>query len=432
MRVRIVLAACACLLARAQFNDLATDRHGTRVLFSSSFSLQSDPLQDWRKLFEASPASLRTFLALDPGYDLTEFTQKEPNFFRLQKPELSSDGLTTVWTGQRYCRGGSGCFLFEGYAATVRRIGVPDLLRLGTGRLSANGRWVLFSGWAMPMVHQGYIDLSTGKEYEIPQRSLSLAGTGRRVVANDGTAVFGSLDPGLHLMRPGEPVSVIEGPPAIAHAVIDDNARFAVYQAGGGWPWLGLVDLYTNENFLVAAAAEGCTNPALSEDGTRLLFLSGANWEARNDGLAPQVWIMDLITGRLHQATAGPDGIAEATLSGDGLTVFAATYRGSLLKVDLLSGESSELAPPTPSFFLSVAYSNPGATLHLDGSGLLGAQLSLDGQDIPALAGDMRSIEFQVPPSTPAGAHVLEVRTEGSPFRPARLALDVEVIPVSN
>jgi hypothetical protein len=432
MRIRFLLAVCACSLASAQFNDLATDRHGTRVLFSSSHSLFSEPRQDWQKLFEGSPSSLRTWLSLDPGYDLSEFIQKEPNYFRLQKPELSSDGSVTVYTGQRYCRGGSGCFQFEGYASTVRRDGVPDLLRLGIGRLSANGRWVLFSGWAQQMVRQGYIDLSTSKAYEIPQRSLPLAGVGRRVVANDGTAVFGSLEPGLHLMRPGEPVRVIEGPPAIAHAVIDDNARFAVYQAGGEWPWLGLVDLYTNENFLVAAAAEGCTSPALSEDGTTLLFLSGANWEARNDALQPQVWIMDLITGTLHQATAEPDGIAEATLSGDGITVFAATYRGTLLKVDLLSGQSSELISQTPWLFQPIVYTNPGATLHLDGAGLAGVQISLDGQEIPITAGAMRWVEFQVPPPTSAGSHVLELRKENSPFQPARISLDVELIPSAN
>lgn len=424
--------ACACTLASAQFHDLATDRHGTRVLFSSPLSLQSDPRQDWQKLFEVSPSSLRTWLTLEPGYDLDEFIQKEPAYFRLQKPELSSDGRTAIWTGQRYCRGGSGCFQFEGFASTVRREGSNDLLRLGTGRLSSNGRWALFSGWAQQFVRQGYIDLSTGREYEIPQRSLTLAGTGRRVVANDGTAVFGSLEPGLHLMRPGEPVRVIEGPPAIAHAVIDDQARFAVYQAAGDWPWLGLVDLFTHENFLVAAAAEGCSHPALSEDGTRLLFLSAANWEARNNALSPQVWIMDLITGELLQATSEAAGIAEATLSGDGLSAFAATYGGTLLKVDLLSGLSAELIPQTPSPFQPVVYTNPGATVHLDGAGLQNVTLSLDGQDFPVQSSSARSLEFVVPPSTPAGTHVLELRTEASPFRPARVPLNVELIPAAN
>lgn len=421
-----------CSLASAQFHHLATDRHGTRVLFSSNLSLSTEPRQEWAKLFEASPSSLRTFLSLEPGYDLSQFIQKEPNYFRLHSPELSSDGRTLAFTGQRYCRGGSGCFQFEGLASTIRREGQPDILRLGTARLSASGRWALFSGWAQQMVRQGYIDLNTGKEYEIPQRSLTLAGVGRRVLANDGTAVFGSLEPGLHLLRPGHPVERIEGPPAIAHAVIDDQARFAVYQAAGDWPWLGLVDLYTYENFLVAAAAEGCSHPALSEDGTSLLFLSAANWAAANDTLQPQVWIMDLLTGRLLQATNEPDGVAEATLSGDGLTVFAATYRGSILKVDLLSGRAEDLVPPTPSVFLPIVYTNPGAPVHLDGSGLAAASLSLDGQPLSVLSAQARALDFILPLDTAPGAHVLELRVEGSPFQPTRIDLDVELVPAQN
>lgn len=424
MRIRLAVLVWPLAVACAQFQDLSTDRHGGRVLFSSSLSLIGEPRLQWQKLFEATQAGVRTWMVKEPGYDLSEFMPKEPEFFRLRAPQLSSDGRTVVWTGERYCRGGSGCFLFEGAAATVRRAGQPDLSRLGTARLSATGRWVLLAGWAMPMVKQGYLDLDSGKEYEIPQRSLSLAGVAARSVANDGTAVFASPEPGLHLLAPGGPVRVIEGPPAIDQAVIDNQARFAVYQAGGQQPWLGLVDLATRQNLPVAVAAEGCSAPVLTEDGTGLLFISGANWAAENDGLRPQAWLMDLLSGRLRQLTHDPYGIVEATISGDGSTVFAVTAGGALIRLTLPGGGVDTVAAQSPWVRFPAVFAAPGETVRLEGAGLEGAVILVNDTPVPAVQGAMDWLEFRLPDQGPEGPWQIELRVDGSPFQPLRIPVN--------
>jgi Tol biopolymer transport system component len=83
----------------------------------------------------------------------------------------------------------------------------------------------------------------------------------------------------------------------------------AVAETSDVAPMLWLVDLLARQPMPAVVATEGMRQPALSDDGMTLMFLSGANWAAKNDSLAVQVWTMDLATGRLRQwssEAAGP------------------------------------------------------------------------------------------------------------------------------
>ena len=57
-RLLVALAISATSLS-AQFGQLVTGNDGSRVVFSSSLSLKSEPTHDWPKLFEATTGGVQ-------------------------------------------------------------------------------------------------------------------------------------------------------------------------------------------------------------------------------------------------------------------------------------------------------------------------------------------------------------------------------------
>jgi uncharacterized protein (TIGR03437 family) len=83
-----------------------------------------------------------------------------------------------------------------------------------------------------------------------------------------------------------------------------------------------------------------------------------------------QVHVLDTATVMDHALTSDAAEITDATISGDGKTVFAVTGIGRLLKINVDDGSVIELIGHTP--YLDVFYGPviPGLTLTLTGSGL--------------------------------------------------------------
>jgi uncharacterized protein (TIGR03437 family) len=262
------------------------------------------------------------------------------------------------------------------------------------------------------------LDLDTGASSQWMSPPSGISGAGRRSIANDGTLVTGGTGPGLLVFRAGaEPVQR-RTTWNLTEVVVSDDARFAVGQTLEENPSLVAVELATGWETVLIQAAEGCRKPALTEDGTVLMFLSGANWEGKNDSLAVQVWTADLITGRLRQWTFEPAGVLDAAISGDGMTVVAAAAGGRLIVVDGLSLETSEIASGTDAVSQMPAQVARGSRYELTGTGLDQAELAWKDRSIQPVSISANRIEFIFPWDAEMGEAVLVVSRKGSQFEP--------------
>jgi len=415
---------CAVLLP-AQYQHLTTDRHGSKVAFSSSLSLKSEQRNDQPKIFEVDAGgSLRT-LRDEPAVVLTPGDRYPSNFPSLTRPEFSSDGSRLAYTGDRWCIGGSGCVGVERVLGRVVWLdGSREAPTSGMARISANGRWaVYYNPTSLVNPYKFYrMDFETGST-EFGRTGLSgTAGTGRRVVADDGTVLTTPGSRTLTIRKPGRPDVTTELSFSAAAVTISNDARFAIAQTADEHPMLWLVDLLTLQNMPIVLASEGVTQPALSDDGMTLMFLSGANWAARNNTLAVQVWTMDMITGRLSQWTTDQAGIAEATISGDGLVVWGVSKDGRLLRIDRISGETRTLLGPAPQVDSPESAARaPGSRYRLEGSGLAGARVRWQGAEMTMVRADGNAIEFLIPWGAALGPGAMEVESPDSPFQSVQL-----------
>jgi uncharacterized protein (TIGR03437 family) len=426
-RAVLIQAAFAAVLS-AQFSELATDGPGTRVLFSSSRSLIGETRQEWPKLFEASPSGVRTLAAIEP--DPGQGSPFSFNFYMLHAPEFSADGRTLAWTGEARCYGGSGCITRERFQGTIQREGRPDMSRTGKVRLSANGRWAFFTGGTSILYppHAAIVDLESGREIPVDADTFYSAGTGRRVVANNGTVVSAGAFGGIFLTD-AHGVRRAFSTNANARAVtIADSAQYALYETDSPSPSIVLLDAITGEQIVAVAAVEGCRAPSLAQDSRTMLFLSAANWEGKNDQQAVQAWLMDLYTGTLRQASSENDDVVEATISGDARVVYAATSGGRVLRIDLASGETSEAVPTTPSVSTWTADEAPGSSYTILGHGLANAEASLNGIQLKLTGGEPGAADYLLPWSMPVGDGYLEVGSGGSPFQPEQKQVHVATL----
>ncbi len=428
-----LLAALACApLLSAQYQDLSTARNGTRVAFSSRLSLIGEERNDQPKLFEIDAAGqLKTLRSITPVI-LYPGDRAPSNFPSLTKPEYSSAGSMMAFTGGRWCIGGSGCIGVETTQGNVLWLdGSREAPYSGTARISANGRWaVYYNPTSLASPYRFYrVDFETGWSEFSANGLHGTAGTGRRVIANDGTVLDSIGMRTLVMRKPRMPDAVIPLGFSTSFVTISNDASFAIAQSADANPVMWLIDLYTHQTVQFLWAYEGVTQPALSDDGMTLLFLSGANWAATNDSLAVQVWTMDMMTGGLRQWTHEPSGIAEATISGDGLVAWAATKDGRLIRVDGLSGETQVLlnSAPQASSPESAVWA-PGSRYRLDGGGLGGVNLRWQGTDLPVILAADDYIEFMIPWEAALGSGNLEIEQPGSPFQPQQIAGETKAV----
>lgn len=430
--LKALFAFSAFAVLQAQFLHLATTHDGSKVAFSSSLSLKSATRNDNQKIFEISSSGfLRTVRDVTPVI-LYPGDRAPSNFPILTKPEYDSAGSILAFTGARWCIGGSGCIGVELNQGTVLWLnGSREAPYSGTVRISANGKWAVYANpTSLVSPYRFYrLNLESGWN-ELSATGLSgTAGAGRRVVANDGTVVSVPGGRTLVVRRPGLPDDTIPLTFSTSLVTISNDATFAIAQTSDQQPYLWIVDLYTREQIPFLWAAEGVSQPALSDDGMTLLFLSAANFAGTNDSLAVQAWTMDLITGRLRQWTTEHSGISEATISGDGLVIWATTRDGRLVRVDGLSGVAGtflQQAPKvdTPEYTTWV----PGSRYRFEGAGLNTVSLSWQGVDIPIINRGAAFLDFIVPWEASVGSGAFEVSVQNSPFQPLRITGEMKAI----
>lgn len=409
----------------AQYQDLTTDRHGWKAAFSSPLSLKGATRNDQPKILEVDAAGgLKTLrdepAAINPG------DRAPVNFPVLTKPEFSADGRRMALSGERWCIGGSGCVGVERLLGRVVWLdGSRETTGSGVARISANGRWVVYANPTSIVNPYRFhrVDLEGGRS-ELDRTGIyGLPRAGRRAVADDGTVLTIPGGRQLTVKKPGHPDATAALPFNAASVTLSNDARFAVAETSDAVPMIWLVDLLTFESIPAVIAAEGAAQPALSDDGMTMLFLSGANWAANNDSLAVQVWTMDLSTGRLRQWSHEAAGVAEATISGDGMVVWAVSRDGRLLRIDGLTGETytaigAAAVLETP----ESAVWAPGSRYWLAGRGLKDANLRWLGTELSVVQSEDAWVEFIIPWNVGSGSGVLEVDRAGSPFQPFQLA----------
>jgi len=429
---RLLIALAFAPLLSAQYQDLTTDRHGAQLAFSSRLSLLGEQRNDQPKLFEIDVTGRLRTLRDTPPVVLYPGDRYPSNFPSLTRPEFNAAGTMLAFTGDRWCIGGSGCVGVERTQGDVLWLdGSREAPGSGMVRISANGRWaVYYNSTSLASPYRFYrVDFETGWSEFSGTGLHGTAGSGRRVIANDGTVLNIAGSQTLVMRKPRLPDVTIPLTFSTSFVTISDDAGFAIAQSSDGNPSLWLIDLFTHQSFPFLWAYEGVTQPALSEDGMTLLFLSGANWAATNDSLAVQVWTMDLITGSLRQWTHEPSGIAEATISGDGLAAWAATGDGRVIRVDGLSGETQVFLNPSPqaSSPESTVWA-PGSRYRLEGSGLASARLRWQGLEIPVSLAADDHIVFIVPWAASLGPGKLEVEQPDSPFQPQQIEGEMRAV----
>lgn len=425
--------------AAAQFLDLTTDFRGSRLLFATPLSLWDEERNDQFKIIEASPGHpLRALFSTRPEMQTPEDFYPS-NFPVLRGPMLSSDGTVTAFTAGRWCNGGSRCAGVERMLGMVLRGACrPDescaLASAGTVSLSANGDWAVFANPVSMMHRYGMlrVNLRSGSTESSAQFLPGAPAAGARTVAGDGTVVSGSPEPFLEVRRAGREPFRIPMRTSLDSVIVSQDARFAVGVTRDEDRSLVAVELNSGLQTVLVEAQEGCSHPVLSDDGSVLLFLSGANWEARNDGLAVQVWTIGVLTGRLRQWTFEPAGIVDATLSGDGQIVWAVTGDGRILRLQAEGTVVDEIVAASPDAALRrTTRIVPGSRYELEGRGLAGVRLKWKGLALPVLESSNNHVLFLVPSDAAVGAGVIDVEREGSPFAPLHIAAEaVEAAPL--
>lgn len=424
----LVISTC-----QAQFEQLVTLRDGSRVRFVSDLSLQHDPEKFWSKIFEADGRGVRLLLVDDPeqGVQPLPYNAK---FYQRIAPDMSADGLTQAYTGFRTCVGGSACLNVQRYLGHFATPGSSEERSiLGLVRLSSNGRWaVAYGANSFGIEPQTFIvNLETDRATRINLPAGPLAGPGRRLIANTGRVVFNGFDGSLVIAEPDGAFRQLPARPAGA-SIIDDQGRFVIYQTLERTVRLRRIDLSTHEDRELVAADSPCFGQSLAEDGRKLLFLSAANWEGRNNDALVQAWTMDLETGGLRQISSDPAGLAEATISGDGAIIWAVTLGGRLAKIDVATGLTNEIVPRTAvgqNNYRSVA----GSQSTLEGRGLVdrahvpappfphtvaGVRIGANGRLFPLIAVTPTEIRLIAPWDVRASSVEIRLDESGSPFRP--------------
>jgi len=435
----LVSALSGACPAAAQFLDLATDFRGSRLLFATPLSLPDEERNDQFKIIEAFPGGLLRTLSSTKPEMLTPEDFYPSNFPVLRGPILSSDGTAAAFTAGRWCNGGSRCAGVERTLGTVLPGGCRPgescaLASAGTVSMSANGRWALYVNPASMLHRYGMlrVDLRSGSTESSAQYLPDAAAAGARIVAGDGTVVSGSPEPFLEVRRAGSGPFRIPVRTSLDSVIVSQDARFAVGVTRDEARSLVAVELNSGLQTVLVEPEEGCSRPVLSDDGNLLLFLSGANWEARNDALAVQVWTIGVLTGRLRQWTSEPAGIVDATLSGDGQTVWAATGDGRILRLQAEGAVVDEIVAASPHATLhSATRIALGSRYELQGRGLAGVRLRWKGLALPVIGSSNDHVLFLVPAEAAVGAGAIEVEREGSPFAPLHIAVEaVEAAPL--
>jgi uncharacterized protein (TIGR03437 family) len=403
---------------------MTTNLTGTDLIFSTTWTLKGEPYNPYSKLIHHRAGQLRTLRSALPESDPA--TGCMTNRPVLEQPEMSMDGTrysyTASWTGNDAC--------LDGSTVGEVRSDTGELIHSENGsvRMSANGRWALFrnrNSYTLTNLETGFREAFNYVDpYNLPIRA--------RAVANDGTVALAQASFGVFIKRPGLASETWPAPVSIESATLADSGNFAALMArplasAGSKPQIWIAD-FGSRQFVQAVATEEdyCGWPSMSTDGSRMAFISTANWLTTNNSRTTQAFIMDLNTGRLTQLTTGTDDVYPVVLSGDGRAAFARHEDGSIVYIDVETGLEQEIVPPIPQLMVMAFRAVAGSRQLLNVPASRRPVVTIDGAAVHLLKTSGSQVEFVLPQGLAVGAHEMEVSYEGSPFQPFKIEITVK------
>ena len=423
------LFAC-CGPIGAQFYNLATTADGSVLAFSSSLTMRGYSQYGWAKLFRIDGAGLSLWeqrQRVAPSPDDPGMT----NYYRMEGAEFSADGsVRALITGRDCYYPGSSCLTRAKSHSEFR--GIPeraDLAITGDARISPNGRYATAccdGSMVSPALVSDLQTAETKTYWEIAATKL-----GRPAISDDGTAVFATRDQSVFLAT----LSGVQTLPTLAltqTAAIDQNATTVVYQGSSPeGPVIARIDLPARVEKTIVAGTD-LVLVGTSNDGATVAFTSAALASGEGAG-ATQLFIVGADGNGFRQVTHDPAGVTEAVLAGYGQIAYAVTAAGRLLKIDVLSGDVSQLAGRTLTILPYSSFWQPGvagSAFCARGSGLADAPaaaapplpyslgrltLLLDGAPLPLQSVAPSQVCFQIPWETSGGERLLFAEAESDP-----------------
>ena len=135
--------------------------------------------------------------------------------------------------------------------------------------------------------------------------------------------------------------------------------------------------------------------PAISNDGSRILFLS-----RRTDTGDTQAFLMRGDGSGRRQITSEAEGIQSAVISGNGAVAWVLTRLGRVIRIEIDSGARREVIGHVPAFLSEAqVQAAPGAVLKVSASVAAGEAVDVEvgGKPAPVLSVEQGSVTFQVP-----------------------------------
>jgi len=375
--------------AFGQFDALRTNFDGSTVYFTTRLVKAGSGQPAHGKVFriDANGLAVEEMRGMEeqPGTSRT-------NFYDIVGFDVSDDGGVKAIAARRDCNV-IGCASFVNVTTTLRRYGAESEYP-GPAQLSRNGRYLVNTGSGIPRL-AGELrqwDLATGESWPLAWDWFGSMPAGGSIVADDGTVV-NLMNGDVLIQRKGKVQRMTFGSETVSYATIDAAGRFVVFVSRWPAPYsvhsrVRRVDLATGELVTVIEECANFFQPSLSADGSVMTVVS------RN-----QVYAVRTDGSETRNLTAEDDGIQSATLSGDGRVAYGVTYGGRIIKVDVESGDVTELAGRTVSVRSVPGRTAKGSALIIEGTGLdeEGLAVSIGGLVAPVVRATPGELVVQTP-----------------------------------
>jgi uncharacterized protein (TIGR03437 family) len=325
-----------------------------------------------------------------------------PIFYALLSPRISGDGSVVGYVATQGC--GNSCTVNGGYQTTLQFPGQTAPLTLPYYcQISRNAQYALCVT-AQPSLQQvAIVNLST---MQMSPSQLT-ACHGRNLITSDGRAVAWNQQEIILFSATGAQHIASD---SYGCPVISDDGSVIVYPSHQG---VTVYNVATGSAAAITPACNVCnfqSPSAITNDG-KLVLVSGSL--LRTDGGGGSAMIADRNAG---------------VLSGNGKVIY-----DGLTKIDVASGDVTQLAQPTPQFTVSAPFCVPGSYYVVQGTNLsatsesaasfpgpttlAGTQIKINGTAVPLISASPTAVAFQVPWETPLYSASLDLVTStGSPF----------------
>ncbi len=419
MRIATLLLVSG-LCGQAQIRELATTYAGDQLYFTSQLGLRD---------VDSLPNSKIMRWSVDRGFEIFAQRPNQGNLgaglsnpYQLGYPNVSGDGSLITFAAMRDCYIAFkfGCLIPNPPQTTITSSGSETQVD-GRYQLSPNGRFALRSFSARELTYT-LIDLISGIGTDLP---LSIGVSNRGAVTDDGRVVF-NLQSVLHLWSPDNDRQFPTDFP-IDSAVISADGRVILYSRFEftSTPHFHLYSLMTETGTTTAFPGDS-RSASIGENGTFFTFLSSVA------GLTgPQLFVARPDASAVWQITSYPEGVRDATISGDGRIVFLILESNRMLRYNVESGDMQEICPrvafPFPSSFVGVR----GSIMTIFGTGLsdgveqgtyplrssiAGAGVEADGMPLPLISAEPGKIMAQIPFEMSAGKKILKFTAPDGPL----------------